>query len=162
MLVVADTSALLALAACNGLQFLDALFREVRVPRAVYRECTVPGKPGALCLAEYLAGKIDDIRLSDFVIAAAGLGQGELEAMALYKRLQADRLLIDDSRARKVAMINGAVVIGSVGVLILAKDEGLLPTIRPALEAIRQSGIYLGETLIAEALSIAGEASSKS
>jgi predicted nucleic acid-binding protein len=48
MLVVADTSALVALAACQQLHLLEVLFDEIRVPPAVHRECTVPGKPGRL------------------------------------------------------------------------------------------------------------------
>lgn len=160
MLVVADTSALLALAACDGLRLLDDLFQDVRVPGAVHRECTVSAKPGAQRLAEYLADKISDIYMGDFVIATAGLGQGELEAMTLYKRLHADRLLMDDKRARKVAKTNGIAVIGSLGVLILAKHENLLPAIHPAIEAIQRCGIYLGEPIIAEALRIAGEEAS--
>jgi predicted nucleic acid-binding protein len=41
MLIVADTSALLALVACDGLPLLDVLFQEIRVPLAIFRECTV-------------------------------------------------------------------------------------------------------------------------
>lgn len=157
MRVVADASALLALAACDGLHLLDALFQTVQVPRAVLRECTVPGKPEAERLAGYLCDKVVEIDLAEFVIAAAGIGQGELEAMALYKRLQADHLLIDDRRARKVATFNGIAVIGSLGVLLLAKDKGLVPAIRPLIEAIQNAGIYLGEQLVAQALQLADE-----
>jgi hypothetical protein len=56
MLIVADTSALLALAACECLDLLDVLFREVRVPPAVFRECTKAGKPGADILGTYFEG----------------------------------------------------------------------------------------------------------
>jgi predicted nucleic acid-binding protein len=57
MLVVADTSSLVALAACEGLALLDTLFQEVRIPPAVFRECTVPGKPQAERLDRYLVDK---------------------------------------------------------------------------------------------------------
>jgi predicted nucleic acid-binding protein len=87
MLVVADTSALLALAACDSLPLLDALFEDVRVPGAVFRECTVEGKPPTDMLRTYLQGRVDDVDLTEFVVVASGLGRGELEAMALYKRL---------------------------------------------------------------------------
>ncbi len=89
MRVVADTSALLALAACDGLRLLDALFQAVQVPRAVFRECTVPGKPEAEQLAGYLRDKVAEIDLAEFVIAAAGIGQGELEAIAWFMPLWA-------------------------------------------------------------------------
>ncbi|HEX8434213.1 DUF3368 domain-containing protein [Archangium sp.] len=157
MLVVADTSALVALAACQQLHLLEVLFDEIRVPPAVHRECTVPGKPEATALSEYLSGKVAEVALSEFVIAVAGLGQGELEAMALYRKLSADELLLDDQRARKVARFNGMRVIGSVGVLLAAKQRGHIQVLRPLLETIRRSGIHISDALVTEALRLAGE-----
>ena len=157
MLIVADTSALLALASCDSLTLLDALFQEVRVPQAVFEECTVPGKSQAERLEHYLRGKVADVDLATLVIAAAGLGQGELEAMALYKKLGADRLLVDDNRARKVARLNGIEIVGSVGVLLLARERQLIPSLRPRLEEIRSAGIHLGPEIFTEALRLAGE-----
>lgn len=157
MLVVADTSALVALAACDRLTLLDQLFDKVRVPHAVWDECTVPGKPHAERLATYLAGKISEIDLADFVIAAPGLGRGELEAMALYKHLDADRLLLDDARARRVARLNAITVIGSLGVLLIAKERRLIPAVRPYLSAIQAAGIYISSELATETLRLAGE-----
>jgi predicted nucleic acid-binding protein len=158
MLVVADTSALLALAACESLGLLDVLFHEVRVPPAVFRECVHPGKPGAELLDTYLRERVVDVDLNQFVIAAAGLGRGELEAMALYKKIRADRLLLDDNRARKVAQLNGLRVVGSVGVLLLAKSEGYIPLVLPLLDRIQSAGIYLSAAVIEEVLRLAGEA----
>jgi predicted nucleic acid-binding protein len=157
MLVVGDTSALVALAACDALSLLDHVFQDVRVPPAVLRECTVPGKPEAERLKAYLGVRIIDIDLQEFIIAVAGLGQGELEAMALYKRLHADRLLVDDHRARKVAVLNGIEVVGSLGVLLQAKRSGVIPAIRPLVIAIQAAGVYYGEQLVGEALRLAGE-----
>lgn len=157
MLVIADTSALVALAACQQLHLLEVLFDEIRVPPAVHRECTVPGKPGADALGEYLRGKVAEVALTEFVIAVTGLGQGELEAMALYRKLLADGLLVDDQRARKVARFNGMRVIGSVGVLLTARERGLVQALRPLLETIRLSGIHISDALVAEALRLAGE-----
>ena len=54
MLVVADTSALLALVACDGLTLLDELFAEVRVPMAVWRECTISGVSSSNSVADPL------------------------------------------------------------------------------------------------------------
>ena len=87
MLVVADSSALVALAVCDALLLLDHLFAEVRVPPAVLRECTVSGKPAADVLEAYLRDKVATVDLNAFVIAALDLGRGELEAMALSKRI---------------------------------------------------------------------------
>lgn len=157
MLVIADTSALVALAACDALPLLDQLFQDVRVPPAVFHECTVPGKPEAERLEAYLQGKIAEVDLNEFIIAVAGLGQGELEAMALYKRLHADRLLVDDYRARRVAGLNGIEVVGSLGILLRAKESGLISAVRPLLTAIQSAGIHYSEQLVGEALHLAGE-----
>lgn len=159
MLIVADSSTLVALAVCDGLALLDPLFREVVVPPAVFRECTVSGKPAADMLEAYLRDKVSDVDLDDFAIAAVELGRGELEAMALCKRLGADRLLVDDRRARRIARLNGIAITGSLGVLVAAKDGGLLPAIAPRIDAIRSAGVRLGEEVVAEALRLAGEAS---
>jgi len=85
------------------------------------------------------------------------LGDGELEAMSLYKHLHADSLLIDDRRARKVAIFNHLNTIGSVGMLIWAKDNGHVATIRPSLLAIQQSGVFLSDAVLQEALQLVGE-----
>ncbi len=157
MIVVADSSALVALAASDTLSLLDQLFQTVCIPPAVFLECTVAGKPEAARLEAYLEDKVAHLDLKEFVIAAAGLGQGELEAMALYKVLHADRLLIDDDRARRVARHNGIEVIGSLGVLLRAKESGMISELRPLLTAMRAAGLYYGNVLLAEALRLAGE-----
>jgi predicted nucleic acid-binding protein len=95
--------------------------------------------------------------LKDFVIAVTGLGQGELEAMALCKRLQADRMLVDDYRARKVAHLNDIEVIGSLGILLRAKEVGLITELRPLVTTIRAAGIRYSDELVEEALHLAGE-----
>ena len=157
MLIIADTSALVALAACQQLHLLEFLFDAIRVPPVVHRECTVPGKPEADALGEYLNGKVANVALSEFVIAVSGLGQGELEAMALYRKLSADKLLLDDQRARKVARFNGMQVIGSVGVLVAARQQGHVQALRPLLETIRRAGIHISDALVLEALRLVGE-----
>jgi uncharacterized protein len=157
MLVVADTSALVALAACNTLTLLDQLFKEVRVPVAVFEECTVIGKPESARLGVYLQGKVVEVDIHELVIAAGRLGQGELEAMALYRSLRADFLLVDDHRARKVARLNGMEVVGSLGMLLRAKEAGLIPEIRPLIAFIQAAGVHYGDQLVANTLRLAGE-----
>lgn len=77
--------------------------------------------------------------------------------MALYRKLSANMLLVDDQRARRVARFNGMNVIGSVGVLLAARQRGKISALRPLLEAIQRSGIFIRNALVAEALRLAGE-----
>lgn len=56
MLIVADSSALVALATCNALDFLTTLYDDIKVPQAVYDEVIVPDKPEARSLAQLKRG----------------------------------------------------------------------------------------------------------
>ena len=71
--------------------------------------------------------------------------------------MAADKLLIDDKRGRKVAKINQISTIGSLGVLLVAKEKGLIVEVALLLQQIEQSDIYLSPDLIATVLELAGE-----
>jgi hypothetical protein len=158
MIVIADSSPLVALSTCGCLPLLEQLFTQVCVPKAVFYEASVPGKPEAHHLVAYLQGRVLEASLENFPIyPTAGLGLGEREAMALYLSLSADLLLVDDRRAKKVAYSNGLEVMGSVGVLLLAKQRGLLACVKPSLDILAASEIHLGENIILRALQQAGE-----
>ena len=49
------------------------------------------------------------------------------------------------------------VITGTAGVLVQAKSAGLVPHVRPLLEAIRSEGYYLSDALIRAAAKLAGE-----
>jgi predicted nucleic acid-binding protein len=132
MIVIADSSALVALSVCDVLHLLEPLFGEIKVPQAVFDEVNIANKPEAKALKQFLADKVTLVSLVTLTIEKSnGLGKGELEAIALYKQEAADLLLIDDARAKKTAYINNVEVMGSLGVLLLVKQRGLIATIRP-------------------------------
>lgn len=157
MLIIADSSALVALALCDGLSLLDRLFDDIKVPQSVFEEIIVKGKPAADILRVYLKGRTVPVDTTHIIITPARIGLGELEAMALYKTLHADYLLIDDQRARKIAQLNHITIIGSLGILLLAKHAGLISQIRPFIERLRISDIYVSERLIQKMLRLANE-----
>jgi len=162
MILIADASALIALAACNSLPLLDALFGTVWVPEAVYLEVAATDKPQAERLRQYLQGKVRQVNMQNYVYLDAFADAGETAAMVLYKELCADYLLIDDKRGRKVAVINNIKTIGSLGVLLQAKRSGLLTHIAPLLSQIEVSPIYISQSLIETVLELAGESKSRS
>jgi len=157
VILIADSSALVALSVCDSLDLLDHLFKEVLVPQAVYDECIKPGKPESEALADYLMDKVCPVDMSHFVYLDAYADAGESEAMVLYKQKSADKLLIDDKRGRKVAKINQINTIGSLGVLLNAKQVGLISVVKPRLEKIANSRVYLDSSLIAMVLDMANE-----
>lgn len=157
MLIVADSSALIALATCDGLDVLLQLYEDVRVPQAVYDEVARQEKPQATALEAFLLGRVAEVDMTHWVLAAGGLGRGEIEAMALYKQLSADALLIDDHRARVIAEHNHINCIGALGILLIAKQNGVIEKVAPYLQKFRLSSIRYGDALLDKVLKLAGE-----
>lgn len=157
MILVADASALIALSVCNSLPVLDALFGSVLVPEAVYLEVAADEKPHSEQLRHYLKGKVRNVDMRHFVFLDAYADIGETAAMLLYKELNADYLLIDDKRGRKVAAINQIKTVGSLGVLLEAKRAGLIVSIAPLLAQIEASPVFISRSLLATVLELAGE-----
>ena len=157
MLIVADSSALVALATCRALELLIKLYDDVKVPQAVYDEVTVSGKTEAMSLAEFLKSRVVPVDTTQFVLMAGGLGKGEIEAMLLHKALAADYLLIDDRRARAVAESNGIRCVGALGILLLAKHRNLISQITPFVQILRNSSLYYSHSLLEKTLQLAGE-----
>ena len=155
MIIIADSSALIALASCNSLSLLDKLFCEIKVPQAVFNEVVNQDKPQAQTLKNYLADKITPINPNQLM--QQNLGIGEREAMTLYIQLHADLLLIDDAKAKRIAIANDIKVIGSLGILLLAKQKGLILKIKPHLELILENKIYLNAAIINQILTLSGE-----
>lgn len=157
MLIVADSSALIALAACDGLEVILQVYDNLKIPEAVYLEVVAPEKPYSDVLGGFLADRVVTVDINRWVVAAGGLGRGEIEAMALYKQLSADALLIDDQRARVIAEHNHIECIGALGLLLVAKQRGKISVVSPYIHKLRQSSIFYSDELLDKVLNLAGE-----
>ncbi len=155
MILVADSSALVTLAIVDKLNVLESLFDDVCIPKAVYDEITVDHKIESKRLKVFCEGKVKVIRQS-FVFPVS-LGVGESEAMTLYKELQADFLLCDDKKAKKYAKNFSINTIGSLGVLLKAKEKGLIKEIAPLLGILKKSDIFIDDKIYDLILKIAKE-----
>ena len=156
MIVVADAGPLIHLAAIGHLELVRRLSSTVLVPQAVYDEVVVVGAglPGATELAAAAWITVVSPVGLDVVAAllASGLHRGEAEAIALAIERRADRLLIDERQGRLTAEGMGVRVIGSIGILIAAKERGEVEAVRPFLVALRGSGLWISDALIARVL----------
>ena len=157
MLIVADSSALIALAVCDGLDVILQIYDDLKIPEAVYTEIVAPEKPYSDALGAFLTERVVKVDVSRWVVTAGGLGRGEIEAMALYKQLSADALLIDDHRARVIAEHNQIECIGALGLLLIAKRRGKISTLTPYVHKLRQSSIFYGDDLLDKVLKLAGK-----
>ena len=83
---------------------------------------------------------------------------GEAEAIELARELHADRLLIDERKGRNLAVKEGVPVIELLGVVLLAKRRGLIPSARALLQRLdRDAGMYLSPEIRDAALESVGE-----
>ncbi|MBI4603307.1 MAG: DUF3368 domain-containing protein [Planctomycetes bacterium] len=157
--VVANTTPLVALGLVHRLDLLRELYTRVLVPPAVDAEFLAGGGQGVRAGELAAAAWIQVVPLRDPVRAAllSDLDRGEAEVIVLGQELGASLLIIDERLARRHARRLGFRVTGTVGVLLKAKERGLVPRVGPLLEQLRSGGIWLSQGLIAEALRLAGE-----
>ena len=87
----------------------------------------------------------------------ARLHDGEVEVMILAGELGASLLIIDDNTAKKTAKYLGFKVTGTLGVLLRAKREGIIPEVRPLIAEIRGNGFYVSDAVERMVLEQAGE-----
>lgn len=155
--VVSDSGPLIALGRLDLLRLLPALFAQVQVPQEVIQECMA--RPQNVDAAR-IQSALDQqwLTLCDAVpMTIPGLDLGERAAIARALELGAG-LLADDQVARQHAAAVGLAVIGTLGVLVLAKRAGLVNAVRPLVEALRDSGQRLSNAAVAQALAAASEA----
>jgi uncharacterized protein len=83
---------------------------------------------------------------------------GEAEAIALAVEIQADRVLIDERRGRLIANRLNLRYTGILGILVEAKSKGLIPEVKPLLNAlINQAGFWVAEPLRNSVLELVNE-----
>ena len=86
-----------------------------------------------------------------------GLDRGEAEVLALASERSARLVIIDERRGRRYAKRLGLPLTGTLGVLLAAKDVGLISHIKPLLTELVRKGLFVEQELIAKVLTLAGE-----
>ena len=66
-------------------------------------------------------------------------------------------VVLDDREGRRCAASHGIAVIGTIGVVLLAKDEGAIPLVAPVLDELIAAGMHVSDALLVRALQLAGE-----
>lgn len=153
MTVVADSSPLVILSKLGCFDLLHRLFPRLCISAEVHSEVVVAGAglPGAseVSKAEWIEVK----RLgapADLLSAQQkyGLGPGEMSTILLGKELGASPVLIDDSRARKLARAEGLEILGSVGLLEAFYLRRYLTDLRSAFEQLLAHNVYIDRRLL--------------
>lgn len=157
--VIADAGPLIAFARLGQLELLTKVFEQVLVTEEVFAECTcrldyAEAKPILEAAQNQLIQRCT-APASHFELALH-VDAGEASAIAAAAEWGCG-VLMDDKAGRRMAKNFGVASIGTVGVLVLAKQKNMLVSIKPLLDQLTTSGYFLGNMLIASALAAAGE-----
>jgi len=91
------------------------------------------------------------------LIAEWNLGQGESEVLTLALNTHTIGVVLDDSQARKCAVVFEIPLIGTLGLIVLAKRLDLLPLAKPAFNRLDSLGFYIDPKIINDVLIAIGE-----
>ena len=137
MIVVSDSSPLIALARIGQLNLLAKLYRRILLPPEVGHEVTVAGQdlPGAEQVRGAAWIEVAAPRVAAdpfFERGCRALGAGERGAILLAKATNADLTLLDESKARRIARDAGLSVVGCIGLLKAGWRSGIVRDLRQA------------------------------
>lgn len=158
MIVVSNTSPINNLAGIGQLSLLQQIYGQIVIPNAVYRELTDIPVAGTIEVKTFEWIEKREVTNSTLVkTLELEIDEGEAEAIALAIELNADLLLIDERIGRIVASRLGLKFVGVLGVLLEAKSQGLISTVKPLLDRLSASGFWINEKLYNQVLNLAGE-----
>ena len=153
--VACNSSPLIHLAKIKMLEILEFFFGEILVPEVVYRECVGEGgeREDAKEIEKARWIRVVNIQDEELKIALnVVLDEGESESIVLALEQSADLILLDDYEAREFARTYGLNITGTVGILMKAKKEGKITSLKEELERLRESGFWLSNDLYAQVL----------
>ncbi|MBD2627981.1 DUF3368 domain-containing protein [Trichormus variabilis] len=156
---VVNSSPLIVLNKINQVHLLSELCAEVIVPSGVVREISVApdNDPAKLWTINEGATYIQDVEQVDPVIAAWDLGLGESHVLSWIYKNPGYEAILDDRAAKIAAVALGIPVRGTLGVILLAKQEGKLKAARPIFEQLTQVGFRVSTQVLESALRLVGE-----
>lgn len=161
MVIVSNTSPISNLTIVGEISLLQQIYPKILIPPAVHSELTrLPIlQPAMLSLLD--AGWLEiqsPTNLQLLYTLNQILDPGEAEAITLAVELSADRLLIDERLGRNIAASYGLKLRGLLGILIHAKQQGLIPVLKPILDhLINQAGFRVSQALYDRTLQEVGE-----
>lgn len=138
-IVITDTSCFVLLEKINALHVLQKLFITILTTPEIADEYGAP-------LPDWVSIKPANQSLKSKFLQY--VDPGEASAIALASEISCDYLILDDMAARKLAEKLGLPIKGTLGVLLMAKQQGVIPLLRPYLDIIQQTNFRLSQHLV--------------
>lgn len=153
--LVINASPLIFLAKLELIQIVPLMVDKLIVPKAVFDEIQKCKDKASIWLFENeLSYSIEAITVPDF-IKAWDLGCGETEVIALAHENTGYVVALDDRAARNCALSLNVEVIGTIGLILLAKKKFLIPDATSYLYKLKTEGYRISNLLFEHALNLA-------
>jgi len=147
--VISDTSCLIILSNIQELDLLKRVYKNVITTPEIANEF------GELLPSWVKIKSPIDVKKQH--IFELQVDKGEASAIALALETPGSLLILDDLQARTFAEKLGIVITGTLGVIIKAKLNGLIPSVKPLLAKIKQTNFRISSALEEIVLKEAGE-----
>ncbi len=160
MIAISDSGPIIALSKINQLNILKHYFGKIHISDATYNELVKKGKGRFGSREVEKADWIEVAKVKDEVavkVLELELDRGEAETIILGNELKADLILLDESIARRIARLLNLKVKGTIGILVLAKIDGIIKKLKPILNELRTKGVWISDEVYDTALKLAGE-----
>ena len=154
-IVIVNSTPIISLREIGLLDVLEKLYKTITIPEAVRKEVTVRN-PKSLVGYDWIHVQQITNKTAKETFSSA-LHDGEVEVMLLAKEIGANLVIIDDGLARKHAKYLGLKITGTIGVLLRAKQDGIIKDLRPYLNEMIRYGFYVSENVYQEVVRLAGE-----
>jgi len=156
--IVSNTTPIITLLTISKLELLQQIYGQIIIPKGVYEEIEQgKEKPFYTDLSKFEWITIKLIKDREPIKYLRDLDKGEAEVIVLANELQADLVIIDERLGREFAEYFNLKVTGTIGVLLKAKELGFIKKIKPLINQMIDSGIWLNKKLIDKILNIANE-----
>lgn len=157
--LVVDASPVIVLAKAGFLDLLAIAGDPVQIPLAVVREIQRigPQDPAVQALAQTPWLIPVDPGPAPAALRPFHIDAGEEAVLSWALAHPGTGAMIDDPRARRCALALGIPHRGCLGLVLLARRQGVIPAARPVLEQLRQVGLRLSDRLMNQSLALVGE-----
>jgi predicted nucleic acid-binding protein len=162
MIVISDTTPILSLIKIDRLKILEELYKKIIIPKAVYDELiiNIDYQDEIDIIKRCTFIQIENVEENLSVVLLQRelkLDRGESEAIVLAKNINADLIIIDERKARRIAKDVGLKVTGTLGILVEAKQQGLIKELKSLLDELMDNNIRISRKLYMDILNLVEE-----
>lgn len=147
-MVFSNTTPFISLSSINLLNLLPTIFGEVLVAPSVVDECNEGGRIVVPDLSALPWVKVAAVQSQIHLPALFELDRGERDTLLLAASHVKPLVLMDEKLGRNMAEYLGFQVMGTLGVLAMARARGLIPSFLQSALDMRSQGIFFNDALI--------------